>query len=66
MGGDAIEAEAKSFNIITRTMQKKVGDWYKQAIEITSGKKGRKESDFKKKENKENYFFFSVLLLMGT
>lgn len=23
MGGDAIEAEAKSFNIITRTMQKK-------------------------------------------
>lgn len=35
-----------------------MGDWDKQVIEITSWKKGRKESDFKKKENKENYSFF--------
>lgn len=43
MGGNAIEAEAKSLNIITRTMQKKRGDWYKHVVEITSGKgKGRK------------------------
>lgn len=46
MGGDAIEAGAKSLNIITKTMQKRTGHRYKQALKITSGMKGKKESNF--------------------
>lgn len=43
MGGNALEAEAKSLICSTRTMQKKMGVGFKQETEITSGKKGRKE-----------------------
>lgn len=61
MGGDAIEAGAKSLNIITKTMQKRTGHRYKQALKITSGKKGKKESNFLKKQKEAKLLFFFFL-----